>query len=139
MMDKVYITRAFNFSAGHRLFIEGLTDEENKAIFDKCANPRGHGHDYRVEIMFNGEISEDTGMIISRKEMDESVKEVINDFDYKRIDLEIPYFKKYQSTVENIALYIWEKMHEKYKDRLSYIKVWENERSFFEYHEEVLR
>ncbi len=138
-MDKVYITRAFNFSAGHRLFIEGLSEEENKEIFDKCANPRGHGHDYRVEMMFNGEISPDTGMIISRSEMDQSVKEVKNDFDYKRIDLEIPYFKKNQSTVENIALYIWDKMFEKYKERLSYIKVWENERSFFEYHEEKLR
>jgi len=138
-MDKVYMTRAFNFSAGHRLFIEGLSEEENKEVFDKCANPRGHGHDYRVEIMFNGEISPDTGMIISRNEMDESVKEVKDDFDYKRIDLEIPYFKKYQSTVENIALYIWDKMFEKHKNRLSYIKVWENERSYFEYHEEVLR
>lgn len=138
-MDKVYMTRAFNFSAGHRLFIEGLSEEENKEIFDKCANPRGHGHDYRVEIMFNGDISPDTGMIISRDEMDGSVNEIINDFDYKRIDLEITYFKKYQSTVENIALYIWEKMFKKYKNRLSYIKVWENERSYFEYHEEELR
>ncbi len=138
-MDKVYITRAFNFSAGHRLFIEGLSDDENKKIFDKCANPRGHGHDYRVELMFTGDISADTGMIISRTEMDVSVNEVINDFDYKRIDIEIPYFKKYQSTVENIALYIWDKMFEKYKNRLTYIKVWENERSYFEYHEEELR
>ncbi len=138
-MDKVYMTRAFNFSAGHRLFIEGLSEEENKKLFDKCANPSGHGHDYRVEMMFNGEISPETGMIISRKEMDESVNEVKNDFDYKRIDLEIPYFKKYQSTVENIALYIWDKMFVKYQDRLSYIKVWENERSYFEYHREALR
>ena len=138
-MDNVFITRAFNFSAGHRLFIEGLSEEENKKIFDKCANPRGHGHDYRVEIMFNGEISGETGMIIDRNEIEQSVKDVINDFDYKRIDLEIPYFKKHQSTVENIAVYIWDKIHEKYKTRLSYIKVWENERSYFEYHEEVLR
>ena len=63
-MDKVYMTKAFNFSAGHRLFIDGLSEEENKAIFDKCANPSGHGHDYRVELMFNGEISPETGMMI---------------------------------------------------------------------------
>jgi len=138
-MEKVYMTRAFNFSAGHRLFIEGLSEEENKKLFDKCANPSGHGHDYRVEMMFNGEISPETGMIISRKEIDESANEVKNDFDYKRIDLEIPYFKKYQSTVENIALYIWDKMFAKYQDRLSYIKVWENERSYFEYYREALR
>ena len=138
-MDKIYMTKAFNFSAGHRLFIDGLSEEENKAIFDKCANPSGHGHDYRVELMFNGEISPETGMIISRNEINNSVSEIKNDFDYKRIDLEIPYFKKYQSTVENITLYIWDKMYAKYQDRLSKVRVWENERSYFEYHMEALR
>ncbi len=138
-MEKVCLTRAFNFSAGHKLFIEGLSEEENIKIFDKCANPRGHGHDYKVEIMFTGEISEETGMIIDRKYIDEGMQEIINDFDYKRIDLEIPYFKKNLSTVENITLYIWDKMYKKYESQLSYVKVWENERSYFEYHEEELR
>jgi 6-pyruvoyltetrahydropterin/6-carboxytetrahydropterin synthase len=138
-MEKVCLTRAFNFSAGHRLFIEGLSEEENIKIFDKCANPRGHGHDYRVEIMVTGEISKETGMIIDRKNIDEGMREIVNDFDYKRIDLEIPYFKKNLSTVENITLYIWDKLYKKYESQLAYVKVWENERSFFEYYEEALR
>ena len=138
-MEKVCLTRVFNFSAGHRLFIEGLSEEENIKIFDKCANPSGHGHDYRVEIMVTGEISKETGMIIDRKNIDEGMWEIVNDFDYKRIDLEIPYFKKNLSTVENITLYIWDKLYKKYESQLAYVKVWENERSYFEYHEEELR
>ena len=50
-MEKVCLTKTFNFSAGHRLFIEGLSEDENIEIFDKCANPSGHGHDYKVEVM----------------------------------------------------------------------------------------
>ena len=76
-MEKVYLTKVFNFSAGHRLFIEGLTDEENIEIFDKCANPRGHGHDYKVEVMLSSDISEDTGMIVRREVMEEGINDTI--------------------------------------------------------------
>ena len=138
-MEKVFITRAFNISAGHRLFIEELSVEENIKMFDKCANPKGHGHDYRVEMMFADQISDKTGMVISRQDMDNAVADIVNEMDHKRIDQEIPFFRKNQSTVENITLYIWNKIYEKYGKRLAYVKVWENDRSYFEYHEEEIR
>lgn len=138
-MEKVYLTKVFNFSAGHRLFIEGLTDEENIKIFDKCANPRGHGHDYKVEVMLSSDISEDTGMIVQREVIEEGINDIKNSLDYKRIDQEIEYFKKYQSTVENIAVYVWDKLFIKFDNTLKYVKVWENERSYFEYYQEEIR
>ena len=138
-MEKVYLTKVFNFSAGHRLFIEGLTDEENIEIFDKCANPRGHGHDYKVEVMLSSDISEDTGMIVQREVIEEGINDIKNSLDYKRIDQEIEYFKKYQSTVENIAVYVWDKLFIKFDNTLKYVKVWENERSYFEYYQEEIR
>ena len=138
-MEKVFLTKIFNFSAGHRLFIEGLTDEENIKIFDKCANPRGHGHDFKVEVMFSSDISEQTGMIVSREKIEEGINEIKDSLDYKRIDLEIEFFKNYQSTVENIAIYVWDKLFVKFNDTLKYVKVWENERSYFEYYQEEIR
>ena len=138
-MEKVYLTKVFNFSAGHRLFIDGLTDEENIKIFDKCANPRGHGHDYKVEVMLSSDISEDTGMIVRREIIEEGINDIKNSLDYKRIDQEIEYFKKYQSTVENIAVYVWDKLFVKFNNTLKYVKVWENERSYFEYYQEEIR
>ncbi|MGI9553692.1 MAG: 6-carboxytetrahydropterin synthase [Thermodesulfobacteriota bacterium] len=138
-MEKVLLTKVFNFSAGHRLFIEGLSDEENIKMFDKCANPRGHGHDYKVEVTVSSEISEETGMIVDREVIEEGITEIKNSLDYKRIDQEIEYFKIYQSTVENIAIYMWDKLFVKLNDTLKYVKVWENERSFFEYYREEIR
>lgn len=139
MMEKVCITRAFNISAGHRLFIEELSEEENIKMFDKCANPRGHGHDYRIELMFTDKISDETGMAISRNDMEVAVAEIVSDMDYKRIDKEIPFFRENQSTVENVAVYIWNKIFDKCGKKLAHVKIWENDRSYFEYHEEELR
>ena len=138
-MEKVFLTKIFNFSAGHRLFIDGLTDEENMKIFDKCANPTGHGHDFKVEVMFSSDISEQTGMIVRREEIEEGINEIKSSLDYKRIDQEIEFFKSYQSTVENIAIYVWDKLFVKFNDTLKYVKVWENERSYFEYYKEEIR
>lgn len=39
----------FEFAAAHRLHIPSLSDAENRELFGKCNNPRGHGHNYRVE------------------------------------------------------------------------------------------
>ena len=138
-MEIVCLTKTFNFSAGHRLFIEGLSEEENIEIFDKCANPSGHGHDYKVEVMISDGISDETGMVVSRDEMEDALSDIKNELDYKRIDKEIEYFKKYQSTVENITIYIWNRLLGKFNSRLKYVKVWENERSYFEYYKERFR
>ena len=138
-MERVFLTKVFSFSAGHRLFINGLTDEENIKIFDKCANPRGHGHDYKVEVRISSDISECTGMVVQRKNIKEAINEIKDSLDYRRIDQEIEFFEACQSTVENIAIYIWNKLFVKFDDTLKYVKVWENERSYFEYYREKIR
>ena len=138
-MEKVFLTRVFTFSAGHRLYIEGLSEEENIKVFDKCANPKGHGHDYKVEVTVSSDISESTGMIVERDAIEKEIDEIKNSLDYKRIDHEIEYFRIYQSTVENITIYVWDKMYGKFNKTLKHVKVWENERSYFEYYQEELR
>lgn len=45
----VLIRQQFDFAAAHRLFSPALDDEANRATFGKCSNPRGHGHNYRLE------------------------------------------------------------------------------------------
>ena len=138
-MERVSVTKVFNFSAGHRLFIEGLSVEENIRIYDKCANPKGHGHDYKVEVMFSSDIDVQTGMAVEREVINESLDELKDSLDYKRIDQEIEYFRSYPSTVENIAVYVWEILYDKFNTTLKYVKVWENERSYFEYFREEIR
>lgn len=45
----VLMRQQFEFAAAHRLHAASLSEEENRRLFGKCNNPRGHGHNYRVE------------------------------------------------------------------------------------------
>ncbi|MCY3624635.1 MAG: 6-carboxytetrahydropterin synthase [Candidatus Dadabacteria bacterium] len=134
--EQVLLTRIFRFSASHRLFMEGLSDEENFAIFDKCANPAGHGHDYTVEVAIGGEIDNETGMLINRMDFEKQAAPVIEELNYKWIDRDIDFFQENISTVENIGRYLWQKFEDIVPGRLNSIKVWENPKSYFEYFEE---
>ncbi len=61
----VYLTRRTTFSAAHRLWSAELTDEENYALYDKCANLYGHGHNYTLEVAIHGKPDSRTGMVLN--------------------------------------------------------------------------
>lgn len=134
--EYVSLSKTYRFSAGHRLFINGLSEEENFEIFDTCSNANGHGHDYSIQVKLNGKIDPDTGMVVNLKDLDDILNPVINDLDHKRLDIEVPYFEKKQPTGENIAKYIWDRIKPSLKEKLIHIKLSETPRSYFEYYEE---
>ncbi len=134
--EYVSLTKTYRFSAGHRLFIKSLSDEENFKIFDTCSNPNGHGHDYSIEVKLTGDIDPETGMIYSLEDLDKIMKLVIEDLDHKRLDIEVPYFENDQPTGENIAKYIWNKIKLSLSDKLIHLKLSETSNSYFEYYEE---
>lgn len=47
--DRRHVYRGM-FSAAHRTYAPKLSREENIALYGKCENPAGHGHNYRVEV-----------------------------------------------------------------------------------------
>lgn len=130
------LTKTYRFSAGHRLYIRGLSEEENFKIFDTCSNPNGHGHDYYVQVKVSGEINPETGMIINLQELDNTVNIVINELDHKRLDIEVPYFEENQPTGENIAKYMWERIKPDLGEKFIHLKLSETSNSYFEYYEE---
>jgi 6-pyruvoyltetrahydropterin/6-carboxytetrahydropterin synthase len=132
----VSLTKTYRFSAGHRLYIRGMSEEENFKIFDTCSNPNGHGHDYYVQVKVAGKINPETGMIISLRELDNTVNIVINELDHKRLDIEVPYFEENQPTGENIAKYMWERIKPDLGGKLIHLKLSETSNSYFEYYEE---
>ncbi|MEQ9619669.1 MAG: 6-carboxytetrahydropterin synthase [Deltaproteobacteria bacterium] len=136
MREFVSLTKRYRFSAGHRLYLKGLSDEENMKIFDTCSNPNGHGHDYYVELKIGGDIDPVTGMVVAPGELDRAVIPVLDKLDYKRLDIEVPYFREHQPTGENIARYIWERLEPSLRCRLIHIRVSETDSSYFEYFEE---
>jgi 6-pyruvoyltetrahydropterin/6-carboxytetrahydropterin synthase len=87
----VALTRTIDFAAAHRLHAPGLSDAENQAIFGKCDNPNGHGHNYGVEVTVIGEPDPVTGMIVDLTELDAVIeREVMARFDHKHLNQDTP-------------------------------------------------
>lgn len=71
----------------------------------------GHGHNYTFEVHVTGPIDEMTGMVMDLEQLKALIKEHVMDvFDHRHIDKDVPYFSTHPSTVENIALYIYESL-----------------------------
>jgi 6-pyruvoyl tetrahydropterin synthase, putative len=136
----VTMTRLYIFSAAHRLYNPQLSDEENRAIYGKCANPYGHGHDYRLEITVRGVPDPITGMVMNLTELDTLVQaEVLRHLDHKYLNEETPPFDHIPPTSENLVAFIVERLtpHLQGNARLYRVRLWETPRSYFEWQAET--
>ncbi|RYG70938.1 6-pyruvoyl tetrahydropterin synthase, partial [bacterium] len=87
------ISRSYEFAAAHRLFAPQLSEQENFDRFDKCSNPAGHGHNYNLEVVVEGEPDSQTGYIIPPAVLDSIVNEdVYERFDHKHLNVDCPEF-----------------------------------------------
>ena len=101
------LTRIYRFSASHRLHSPGLSPDQNAALYGKCNNPFGHGHDYRLEVTALGEVDGANGLILPVAQLDRLVEEqVLRLFASRNINLDVPQFLTLVPTTENIALVI---------------------------------
>lgn len=97
----IRLTRRVRFEAAHRLVSEQLSDEENLAIYGKCARPGGHGHNYEVDVVLEGEPDPESGMLMPRHEMDERLKRALVDrVDHRDLNRVVDVV----TTGENLAL-----------------------------------
>lgn len=104
----VTVTRRETFSASHRLYNPALTDAQNEAVFDKCSNPNGHGHNYELEVSVEGPIGPETGYVVDLKELKQIIRrEVIAKLDHKHLNHDVDFLRGVIPTAENIALAIW--------------------------------
>ncbi|TVY10892.1 6-carboxytetrahydropterin synthase [Paenibacillus cremeus] len=129
----VFLTRKYHFCAAHRLHSDHLTEEENKALFGKCNNPHGHGHNYYIDVTVSGEPDPVTGLVMSLTELDRIVDElVISKFDHKHLNLDTEEFKELNPTGEVMAMVICD-MLKPALPKLHKIGLWETQKNFFEY------
>lgn len=131
--DETSFARAYVFSAAHRLHAPALSDAENKAVYGKCNNPNGHGHNYTLEVTVGGQVAADTGMVIDLVEMDRRVRGVLDTLDMHHLDRELTAFVERPSTAENIVAYLWQELAPRFEGRLSHLKLWETKKNVFEY------
>lgn len=135
----VSLTRVYSFSAAHRLYNPQLSEEANRALYGKCANPHGHGHDYRLEITVRGVPDPTTGMVINITELDALVQaEVLALLDHKFLNAETPPFDQIPPTSENLVAFIVQRLqpHLQGEVQLARVCLWETPRSYFEWHAE---
>src|SRR6201997_4480109 len=107
----VYLTRKAEFSASHYYHSPELTPDENRRIFGKCNNPHGHGHNYTLEVTVKGEVDTQSGFVVDLKHLKDLMKrEVLDVFDHRHLNKEIPEFKTLIPTTENLAIVIWNRL-----------------------------
>jgi 6-pyruvoyltetrahydropterin/6-carboxytetrahydropterin synthase len=131
----IYVTRRVTFSASHRLFNPHLSDEENEALFDKCANKNGHGHNYVMEVTVAGEPQDRTGYVVDLKKLKEILKsEIVDRVDHRHLNEDVDFMKGIIPTAENIARVFWRILQPKIPDgRLFSIRLHETENNVVEY------
>ena len=141
--NDIRLSRRYRFSASHRLFSDELTEEQNRAIFGKCANPFGHGHDYVLDVRVQGPLDPETGRIVDLVTLDALVHEaILEPFEHCNMNVDIPEFLSLVPTTENLALVVEQRLASQWKQkfseaplervRLDRIKIEETKRNIFE-------
>ncbi len=131
----IFITRRETFSASHRLYNPDLSEAKNLELFDKCANPNGHGHNFVLEVTVAGEPKGETGYVIDMKKLKEIIRrEVIAKVDHKHLNHDVDFLKDVIPTSENIAKAFWDVLNGKLGDaRLYSVRLQETENNSVEY------
>jgi 6-pyruvoyltetrahydropterin/6-carboxytetrahydropterin synthase len=130
---RVLLTRRYRFAASHRLHSAEFSDAENQRLYGKCSNPYGHGHNYVVEATFSGPIDPETGMIANLSDLDAFVYgEVIEEFDYKYLNEEVPAFRDSVPTTENVVAEIYRRLQKFPGAQLERVRVEETSKNSFE-------
>src|ERR1043165_9761994 len=114
-----------------------LSDEENQRLFGSAANPHGHGHNYVVEVSLEGEPDPVTGMVLDLKELKEILtRHVVEPYDHRFLNHEVPPFDRVVPTTENIARDIWGRIEGQLTDgrkRLHSVRVYETPDLYVDY------
>ena len=106
-MGRVLLTKRIEFSASHRYQNDAWDAERNRLVFGACNNEPGHGHNYLLEVTVAGEVDAQTGMVVNLYDLKQVLKQVLEEFDHKHLNLDLPYFKGTIPTTENIAGVLW--------------------------------
>lgn len=140
MSNRVAVYRKEHFNAAHRLFRADWSEEKNEAIFGKCNNKNFHGHNYELVIKLIGHIDPETGYMIDLKVLSELIKtHILNRFDHKNLNLDVPEFAQLNPTAENIAMVIYTILREKLDTQYDLqIRLYETERNFVEYPSSII-
>ncbi len=134
------LTRRYRFSASHRLHAPEFSDAENAALYGKCNNPLGHGHEYVLEVSVEGPVDAATGQVADRGALDRLVEEsVLSRLRHRDLNTEAQDIAGPVPTTERLAEGIlgrlregWPKVFSDGRPRLAGVRVRETRRNMIE-------
>jgi 6-pyruvoyltetrahydropterin/6-carboxytetrahydropterin synthase len=105
------VTARLTFSAAHRLHNPNRDAEWNRRTYDKCDNPRGHGHNYALEVSVRGRIDPETGMVIDLKHLKDIMRaRVVDRVDHTSLNEDVDFLRGVIPTAENLARAFWQEL-----------------------------
>lgn len=136
---KVLMRQQFDFAAAHRLHIPALSEEQNRALFGKCNNARGHGHNYRVEPCVEMPVDGNASARFTLADLETlTASAIIDRFDHKHLNEDTEEFNVERGglnpSVENISKVCFELLAPQIAAHpagvtLRHITVWETEKT----------
>jgi 6-pyruvoyltetrahydropterin/6-carboxytetrahydropterin synthase len=131
----VLLTRQTEFCASHFYHRPDFSEEENRRLFGKCANRNGHGHNYVLQVTVRGEPQAETGMVLDLKELKGILEhEVMERFDHRFLNYDVPAFATAIPTTENLAVEIWRRLAPRItQGRLHQVRLFENADLYVDY------
>ena len=109
----ILLTRKVEFSSAHYYWNNQWSEEENAHAFGKCANRNGHGHNYTLEVTVAGEVDPVSGFVVDLKKLKDLMnRHVVDVYDHRHLNHEVPEFADRIPTTENMAISIWERLQQ---------------------------
>jgi len=128
-----HLSRRYHFAASHRLHVDALSPERNQAIYGKCNNPFGHGHNYTVQLTLSGPVDAVTGMVTNLGDLDSfAQREMLDLFDHANLNT-LECFRDLVPTTENLCVELWRIFVQYPQATLERIRVEETGNNAFDY------
>ncbi|MDZ4745128.1 MAG: 6-carboxytetrahydropterin synthase [bacterium] len=131
----IYVTRRATFSAAHRLYNPTFSAERNEAVFDKCNNVLGHGHNYVIEVIVRGLPDPETGYVIDLKKLRDIIDtRIVDRVDHKHLNFDVDFLLGAIPTVENLCVLFWREIADHLPTGELYcIRLYESDQNYAEY------
>lgn len=101
------LRQKFEIAAAHRLHVPSLSDEENRRLFGRCANPSGHGHNYIIEPCVEVPVGGADGRFGLVELERVTIAAIVEPFDHRNLNTDCPQFDQSRGgvnpSVENIS------------------------------------
>jgi len=130
---KAHLSRRYHFSASHRLHTEAYDAARNAAVFGKCNNPHGHGHNYTVQVTVSGQVDATTGMVCDLATLDAFAEaNILKRFQLTNLNT-LDCFSDKVSTTENLTSEIYRIFQSFTKAHVERIHVEETSNNSFDF------